>query len=35
MGLKVTAANNQDGPGACFMIRFPEAKLVKQTVLAE
>ena len=35
MGLKVTAANNEDGPGACFMIRFPEAKLVKQTVIAE
>ncbi|HLO18886.1 MAG TPA: ATP-binding protein, partial [Sphingomicrobium sp.] len=35
MGLQVTASNNGDGPGACFMIRFPEPKLVRQTELAE
>ena len=35
MGLQVTASNNNDGPGACFTIRFPEAKLVRQTEVAE
>ena len=35
MGLEVSAANNQDGPGACFMIRFPGTKLVRQTEMSE
>jgi two-component system sensor histidine kinase KdpD len=35
MGLQVSAANNQDGPGACFMIRFPERALVREAAVAE
>jgi two-component system, OmpR family, sensor histidine kinase KdpD len=34
MGLHISAANNSDGPGACFVIRFPETKLVRQTEFA-
>lgn len=35
MGLEVSARNNDDGPGARFMIRFPEASLVRQTGIEE
>jgi two-component system sensor histidine kinase KdpD len=35
MGLQVTARNNEDTPGACFTIRFPEEALVHETAVAE
>jgi two-component system sensor histidine kinase KdpD len=35
MGLKVTAGNNGDTPGAWFTIRFPQAALVKEAASAE
>jgi two-component system sensor histidine kinase KdpD len=35
MGLQVSAANNQEGTGARFTIRIPEAKLVRQAEIAE
>jgi two-component system sensor histidine kinase KdpD len=35
MGLQVSAANNEDGPGAHFTIRIPEAKLVRQAEIVE
>jgi len=35
MGLQVTARNNEDTPGACFTIRFPEETLVRETAVAE
>lgn len=35
MGLKVTAVNNEDAPGACFTIRFPETALVKEATATE
>jgi two-component system sensor histidine kinase KdpD len=31
MGLTVSASNRTDHAGACFTIRFPEAKLIKGT----
>lgn len=35
MNLQVSARNNEDGPGACFTIRFPESVLVREAVVAE
>ena len=35
MGLQVSARNNEDGPGACFTIRFPEKALVREAAVAE
>ena len=35
MGLQVSARNNEDGPGACFTIRFPEKTLVREAAVAE
>jgi two-component system sensor histidine kinase KdpD len=35
MGLKVTAGNNNDAPGAWFTIRFPNNTLVKEEMVAE
>ena len=35
MGLQVGARNNEDGPGACFTIRFPEELLVREAAVAE
>ncbi len=35
MGLQVSAANNEDGPGSCFTIRFPEKTLVRETAVAQ
>jgi two-component system sensor histidine kinase KdpD len=35
MGLEVTARNNEDAPGACFTIRFPEEALIRETAVAE
>jgi len=35
MRLKVSARNNEEGPGACFTIRFPEKTLVRESAVAE
>jgi two-component system sensor histidine kinase KdpD len=35
MGLQVNARNNDEAPGACFTVRFPEESLVRQTAVAE
>ncbi len=35
MGLKISARNNEDGPGARFTIRFPASSLVRHTAVAE
>ena len=35
MNLQVSAQNNEDGPGACFTIRFPEPALVREAAVAE
>lgn len=35
MGLQITARNNAEGPGACFVIRFPESALVREAMVAE
>jgi two-component system sensor histidine kinase KdpD len=35
MGLQVSAHNNEDRPGACFTIKFPEKRLVRETAVAE
>lgn len=35
MGLQVSAANNQEGPGARFTIRIPDTKLVRQAEISE
>jgi two-component system sensor histidine kinase KdpD len=35
MGLQVSARNNEDGPGACFTIHFPELALIKEAAVAK
>lgn len=35
MSLQVSARNNENGPGACFTIRFPESALVREAAVAE
>ena len=35
MGLQVSAPKNEDGPGACFTIRFPKKTLVREAAVAE
>ena len=35
MGLQVSARNNENGPGACFTIRFPEKILVLETAMTK
>ena len=35
MNLQVSARNNEEGPGACFTIRFPEPALVREAAVAQ
>ncbi|HEV2594965.1 MAG TPA: sensor histidine kinase KdpD [Sphingomicrobium sp.] len=35
MGLRVSARNNEYGPGACFTIRFPEKTLIREGAVVE